>query len=116
MSTLKANFIFISLTAIIALSLVLTSCEQEALIPIEPTFTEKTSPTKSSETTSNDEQLYIVMFKTDATRKNNREQQLKSITSREDMSKTTDRMRWCEYEINRKTSEGFGKQSTHREY
>jgi len=64
MSILKANFIFISLTAIIALSLVLTSCEQEALLPIDPSISEKTPATETLELAPNDEQLYIVTFNT----------------------------------------------------
>jgi len=65
MSTLKANFIFLSLTAIIALSLVLTSCEQEELLPIDPNITEETSAIETLEVNPNDQQLYIVTFNTE---------------------------------------------------
>lgn len=92
MSTLRANFIFLSLTAIIALSLVLTSCEQEELIPTDAITTEETIPGKASQTLSNDEQLYIVMFKTDEAQKSTREAQLQSISSRKEMTETTKRM------------------------
>jgi len=92
MSILKAKFIFTSLVAAITLSLVMTSCEQEELLPIEPTITEKTNTTETSKAVPNDEELYIVMFKTDANKKNARAEQLKSLTSRKDVSETTKRM------------------------
>lgn len=91
MSTLKANFIFLSLTAIIALSLVLTSCEQEELLPIDPSITEKTPTTEALEATPNDDQLYIVTFNTGKSDKTAELTELKG-KSREDAQKITEKM------------------------
>ncbi len=92
MSTLKAKFIFTSLVAAITLSLVMTSCEQEELIPMEDlNMTEKTSATETLEATPSEEQLYIVTFNTSSSDKTAELAKLEG-KSREDAQKITEKM------------------------
>lgn len=91
MIDLRSRFILLSLTAITALSLVLTSCEQEALLPTEPTVTEKASASETLEATPNDEQLYIVTFNTKNSDKSAIFAQLEG-KSREDTRKAAEKI------------------------
>jgi|GEM_PF-265401 len=93
MNILKLKFVIFGLLALIAMSVMMTSCEQEALPMPEAVETplKKQKPLQV-DVNEQGEKTYIVMFKTETGKKKAREDKLKSITSREDMSKTTKRM------------------------
>jgi len=93
MNILKLKFALFGLLAMIAMSVLMTSCEQETLPEpeVEEAFT-KQKESLQVDANEQDEKTYIVMFKTETGKKKAREDKLKSITSREDMSKTTKRM------------------------
>ena len=93
MNILKLKFAIFGLLALIAMSVLMTSCEQEAL-PVPEAVETPLKKQKPLQVDMNEqgEKTYIVMFKTDTGKKKAREDKLKSITSREDMSKATKRM------------------------
>jgi len=93
MQILKIKYAIFGLLALIATSVLMTSCEQETLPVLEVAETQLNEQQPLQvDANEQGEKTYIVMFKTDAQKKTARLEQLKSIKSRDEMSKTTKRM------------------------
>lgn len=93
MNILKLKVAMFGFLALIAMSVLMTSCEQDALpTPEAVETTLKKQKPLQVDVNEQGEKTYIVMFKTDTGKKKARENELKSIKSRENMSKTTKRM------------------------